>query len=86
MPKKNINQILDSLREDNQQIIYERSHALRGIALSLQLIEIGELCNNIEYGIKEKRDINLTELINELEEYITYILKNQNEIIKSLES
>jgi len=84
--EKAINEILKALDDNNLQIIYDKAHALRGIALSLQLNEIGELCNDIEYGIKEKRDINLTELINELEEYISYILKNQNEIIGSLES
>jgi len=84
--QKAIGEILDALEANNHQIIYEKTHALRGIALSLQLNEIGELCNDIEYGIKEKRDINLEELINELEEYISYILKNQNEIIGNLES
>jgi len=84
--EKAIHEIIEALHENNHQIIYDKAHALRGIALSLQLNEIGELCDNIEYGIKEKRDINLIELINELEEYISYILKNQNEIIGSLES
>jgi PAS domain S-box-containing protein len=84
--QKSINKILNALKDNNQEIIYDKAHALRGIALSLQLNEIGELCNDIEYGIKEKRDINLTELIHELEQHITYILKYQNEIITKFEN
>jgi hypothetical protein len=81
-----IDEISNALKDNNQKAIYDKAHALRGIALSLQLNEIGKLCNDIEYGIKDKKDINLKELIDNLEQYITYIVKYQNEIIDKFEN
>ena len=82
---RNIQQLIPAIESNNEKIIYQSSHALRGIALALKFAEIGELCNEIEYGIKEKKDIDYDTLVNDLELYIAYIKKNKNAIIKELE-
>jgi len=82
---KNIQQLISAIEGKNEKIIYQSAHALRGIALALKFLEIGELCNKIEYGIKEKQNIDYEALVNKLEEYIAYIKKNKSAIIKELD-
>jgi PAS domain S-box-containing protein len=80
----NIQQLIPAVESEDEKIIYQSAHALRGIALALKFSKIAELCDKIEYGIKEKQNINYEEIINQLEERIAYIKNNRNAIIKEL--
>ncbi len=82
---KNIQELVSAIENKDNNVIYQSAHALRGIALALRFKEIGELCEKIEYGIKDKMDINYDILTDELELYILYIKKNKSDIIKELE-
>ncbi len=82
---RNIQQLIPAIESKDEKVIYQSAHALRGIALALKFKEIGELCNKIEYGVKEKKDIDYEKLVNELELYIAYIKNNKTLIIKELE-
>ena len=83
---RNLQKLIPAIDSRDEKVIYQSSHALRGIALALKFHKIGELCNKIEYGIKEHKDIDYNRLVNELERYIAYIKKHKTTIIKKLES
>ncbi len=82
---RNLQKLIPAIESRDEKVIYQSSHALRGIALALKFHKIAELCNEIEYGIKEHKDIDYTKLVNELERYIAYIKKHKQTIIMELE-
>ncbi len=82
---RNLQNLIPAIDSRDEKVIYQSSHALRGIALALKFHKIGELCNEIEYGIKEHKDIDYNRLVNELERYIAYIKKHKRSIIIKLE-
>ena len=81
---KNLQKLIPAIDSRDEKVIYQSAHALRGIALALKFNKIGELCNEIEYGVKEHKDIDYNRLANELERYIAYIKQNKNSIIIKL--
>ncbi len=82
---KNLQNLIPAIDSRDEKVIYQSAHALRGIALALKFHKIGELCNEIEYGIKEHKDIDYNGLVNELERYIIYIKRHKSSIIRKLE-
>ncbi len=82
----NLQSLIPAIDSRDEKIIYQSSHALRGIALALKFHKIGELSNKIEYGIKENKDIDYNKLVNELERYILYIKKHKSNIIRKLKN
>ena len=82
---KNIEALEVAEAENNIRLIYEKSHALRGIALSLKFSMIAELCDELEYAAKEEKEIDYKSLIVEANRYIRYLEKNSGLIIEKLE-
>ncbi|HIC79002.1 MAG TPA: hypothetical protein EYP02_07430, partial [Sulfurovum sp.] len=83
---KNIEALEVAEAENNIKLIYEKSHALRGIALSLKFSMIAELCDELEYAAKEEKEIDYKSLIVEANRYIRYLEKNSGVIVEKLES
>jgi len=81
----NLKELLDARDSDDREVIYERVHALRGIALSLKFKSISEPCDEVEYAIKENRDVDYISLISKIEEGVEYVTSNSEEIIARLE-
>jgi len=82
---KNIELLEEALLEDDKVKIYEKAHALRGISLSLKFVCISEPCNTLEYGAKDKEDIDYKGLVKEVNMYVRYLEKNSKSIIEKLE-
>ena len=83
---KNIEALKIAEEENNIKAIYERSHALRGISLSLKFVTISEPCDTLEYAAKEEKEIDYKSLILEAEKHIAYLEENTERIIKKLEA
>jgi len=62
-------------------VIMKQAHAIRGTALSLGFEMIGAVCRELEYGIKEDRDIEIDVYVLELKYYIDYLVRHKEEII-----
>ncbi|HIP20580.1 MAG TPA: response regulator [Sulfurimonas sp.] len=82
---KNIEALKVAQEENNLKLIYERAHALRGIALSLKFSMIAELCDTLEYAAKEEKEIDYKSLIVEVTKDIKYLEENSERIIEKLE-
>ncbi|MCK5855580.1 MAG: response regulator, partial [Sulfurovaceae bacterium] len=80
----NITQLKEAFEKDDKKVVYERAHALRGIALSLKFITIAEPCDKIEYGVKDNIDINYEELILKVEKNLKFVEEHQELIISKL--
>jgi len=84
---KNLQQLISAVESRDRDLIYKLAHALRGIALALRFKNIVDICEEIEYGIKNGKDnIDYMELVFKLEEYIAFIKKNQKLIIEKLQT
>jgi len=84
---KNLQELIPAVESGEKDTIYKSAHALRGIALALRFKEIVDICEKIEYGIKEDReDIDYRALSTKLEEYIAYIKRYRDVIIDKLKS
>ncbi|HHH19050.1 MAG TPA: sensor histidine kinase, partial [Campylobacterales bacterium] len=82
----NIEQLVNAYEKDDTQTTYERAHALRGIALSLQFTQIGELCHEIEYGKKENKDLDYAGLVAELKAHVLYVDTHFDAISEALKA
>jgi HPt (histidine-containing phosphotransfer) domain-containing protein len=65
--KESINSISSAVENGDLKTVYEQTHALKSVAFSLNLDEIGTLCETLEYGAKEKKLINYRELSKKLD-------------------
>jgi len=83
---KNIELLEEAVLEDDKEKIYEKAHALRGIALSLKFNTIAEPCNTLEYGAKDREDIDYRGLVEEAKRYVHYLDENASAIIEKLEA
>jgi len=81
---RNITGLTIAGKNGDKDEIYQRSHALRGIALSLKFTTIAELCNRLEYGIKEDENLDYNTLISEVSKEIDYLEENSEKIIEAL--
>ena len=82
---KNLQLLIPAVESGDRDTIYKSAHALRGIALALRFKNIVDICEEIEYGIKDSKDnIDYRVLSSELEEYIAYIKRHKNIIIERL--
>ena len=83
--KKNVEELTLAEESGDREGIYQRAHALRGIALSLKFKTIAEICDTLEYGIKDSRELDYRELIIKLEREIDYLIANSEKIVEALE-
>lgn len=65
--KESINDISSAVENGDLKTVYELAHALKSVAFSLNLDEIGSLCETLEYGAKEKKLIDYRELSKKLD-------------------
>ena len=80
----NIESLLIAIKKNDKKEIYAKTHALRGIALSLQFKEIVEVCEELEYGIKNGKEIDYFELSKQLEAYIDSLCACRESVIQRL--
>ena len=73
-----------AVESNDLQTIQERAHAIRGIALSLQLNEISELCDTLEYGAKDKETIDYHSLVDQLSDRLMALQNHCEAIIRQL--
>jgi CheY-like chemotaxis protein len=82
---KNLQELIPAVECEDRDTVYKSAHALRGIALALRFEDIVDVCEEIEYGIKNSReDIDYRALASELEEYMAYIKRYKSIIIEKL--
>jgi len=77
-------QMKTAVESNDLQTIQERAHAIRGIALSLQLNEISELCDTLEYGAKDKEAIDYHSLVDQLSDRLMALQNHCEAIIRQL--
>jgi len=77
-------QMKTAVESNDLQTIQERAHAIRGIALSLQLNEISELCDTLEYGAKDKETIDYHSLVDQLSDRLMALQNHCEAIIRQL--
>ena len=82
---KNIEALEVAQQEHNLPVIYDKAHALRGIALSLKFSVISEACDTLEYAAKEQKEIDYKTLVTEVKQCIQYLEDNAQKIIEQLE-
>ncbi len=69
---------------EDRDPVYKSAHALR-VLLCSRFEDIVNVCEEIEYGIKNSReDIDYRALASELEEYMAYIKRYKSIIIEKL--
>ncbi len=84
---KNLQLLIPAVECEDRELIYKSAHALRGIALALRFKGIVEICEKIEFGIREgDESVDYKGLTAELEEQIAYIKRYKDIIIERLNS
>ncbi len=83
--QENIAELIKGVDDHNIQLVSQRAHAIRGMALSLRFNEMGELCNILEYGDKENKHLDYLTLAKHLEAIISSLVEQKEEILQELE-
>ena len=81
---ENVEELIDAERSDDKEKLYQKAHALRGVALSLKFTNITELCEKVEYSALDKKEMDYAILIEEVEKEIRYLLENSEKIIEKV--
>lgn len=79
-----IQELIEGIEKGDMQLVSDRAHAIRGIALTLQYQEIGDICKSIEYGEKEDAAMDYMSLAKKVERFIRSLVEQKETIISQL--
>jgi len=83
--QESMEEIIEAVDSKEMQIVSDRAHSLRGMALSLGFDEIGEVCEILEYGAKENKTVEYATLAKDLELMVSSLLSQKEDILSELE-
>jgi CheY-like chemotaxis protein len=83
--QESMEEIIEAVDSKDMQLVSDRAHSLRGMALSLAFDEIGEICKTLEYGAKENKEIEYATLAKDLEVMVSSLLSQKEDILSELE-
>jgi signal transduction histidine kinase/CheY-like chemotaxis protein len=83
---QSIEMLLKAVEEEDKKLIFEQAHALKGMALSLQFTQIVDICKELEYGIKENKNVDYSFLSDQLKTHISYLKRHEKSITQQLKT
>lgn len=81
-----VQELLEAIEQNEMQVVADKAHSLRGMALSLHFQEIGDLCESIEYGDKEDTSIDYRAMGEKVHSLIDSLVKSKEEIVNQLQA